>query len=63
MDKCQFTSKYYFGKYYSQNIFLKFDVFKTIFFFCFPIIMLEKTLETPLDSKEIKPVNPKGKQP
>ena len=25
--------------------------------------MLEKTLENPLDSKEIKPVNPKGNQP
>ena len=25
--------------------------------------MLEKTLESPLDSKEIKPVNPKGNQP
>ena len=25
--------------------------------------MLEKTLERPLDSKEIKPVNPKGDQP
>ena len=25
--------------------------------------MLEKTLENPLDSKEIKPVNPKGHQP
>ena len=24
--------------------------------------MLEKTLENPLDSKEIQPVNPKGKQ-
>ena len=24
--------------------------------------MLEKTLESPLDSKEIKPVNPKGNQ-
>ena len=24
---------------------------------------LEKTLEIPLDSKEIKPVNPKGNQP
>ena len=23
-------------------------------------MMLEKTLESPLDSKEIKPVNPKG---
>ena len=26
-------------------------------------LMLEKTLESPLDSKEIKPVNPKGNQP
>ena len=25
--------------------------------------MLEKTLESPWDSKEIKPVNPKGNQP
>ena len=27
------------------------------------IMVLEKTLESPLDSKEIKPVNPKGNQP
>ena len=26
-------------------------------------MLLEKTLESPLDSKEIKPVNPKGDQP
>ena len=30
---------------------------------CFWIMVLEKTLESPLDSKEIKPVNPKGNQP
>ena len=29
---------------------------------CF-LIVLEKTLESPLDCKEIKPVNPKGDQP
>ena len=29
---------------------------------CFWIVVLEKTLESPLDSKEIKPVNPKGIQ-
>ena len=29
----------------------------------FPIVVLEKTLQSPLDSKEIKPVNPKGSQP
>ena len=26
-------------------------------------VVLEKTLESPLDSKEIKPVNPKRNQP
>ena len=26
-------------------------------------LVLEKTLESPLDSKEIKPINPKGNQP
>ena len=30
---------------------------------CFWIVMLEKALESPLDCKEIKPVNPKGNQP
>ena len=30
---------------------------------CFQTVMLEKTLEGPLDCKEIKPVHPKGGQP
>ena len=30
---------------------------------CLQTVVLEKTLESPLDSKEIKPVNPKGNQP
>ena len=30
---------------------------------CFWIVVLETTLESPLDSKEVKPVNPKGNQP
>ena len=29
----------------------------------FSIVVLENTLESPLDRKEIKPVNPKGNQP
>ena len=29
---------------------------------CFWTVLLEQTLESPLDSKEIQPVNPKGKQ-
>ena len=30
---------------------------------CFQTVVLEKTLESPLNSKEIKPVNPKENQP
>ena len=30
---------------------------------CFRIVVLKKTFESPLDSKEIKSVNPKGNQP
>ena len=30
---------------------------------CFWTVVLEKTLESPLDCKEFKPVNPKGNQP
>ena len=30
---------------------------------CFQIVVLKKTLESPLDCKEIKSVNPKGNQP
>ena len=30
---------------------------------CFQIVVLEKTLESPSDCKEIKPVNPKRNQP
>ena len=30
---------------------------------CFWIVMLEKTLESPLDSKKFKPGSPKGNQP
>ena len=30
---------------------------------CFQTVVLKKTLESPLDSEEIKPINPKGNQP
>ena len=30
---------------------------------CFQVVVLKKILESPLDSKEIKPVNPKANQP
>ena len=32
-------------------------------YWCFWTVVLEKTLESPLDCKEIKPVNPKGNHP
>ena len=35
---------------------------KTLKNWCFWTVVLEKTLENPLDCKEIKPVNPKGNQ-
>ena len=34
-----------------------------ILYWCFQTVVLEKTLENPLDCKEIKPVNRKGSQP
>ena len=30
---------------------------------CFQLVVLKNTLQSPLDCKEIKPVNPKGNQP
>ena len=39
---------------YKENLLLK--------NWCFWTVVLEKTLESPLDSKEIKPVNPRGNQ-
>ena len=30
---------------------------------CFQTVLLEKTIESPLDCKGIKPINPKGDQP
>ena len=32
-------------------------------YWCFQNVVLEKSLESPLDNKDIKPVNPKGNQP
>ena len=62
-DKCPSSQSYGFS---SSNVWMwKLDhkenwVLKN---WCFQTVMLEKTLESPLDCKEIKPVNPKGNQP
>ena len=42
---------------------IKCSIYPFFFFFAGEIILLEKTLQSPLDYKEIKPVNPKGNQP
>ena len=39
------------------------DVIKDFDMRYFEIVVLEKTPESPMDGKEIKPVNPKGNQP
>ena len=36
-------------------------LFATKWYWCFWTVVLEKILQSPLDCKEIKPVNPKGK--
>ena len=42
---------------------LKWQISRMHYGYFSPNLVLEKTLECPLDSKEIKPVNPKGNQP
>ena len=62
-DKCPSSQSYGFS---SSNVWMwKLDhkenwVLKN---WCFQTVMLEKTLESPLDCKEIKLVHPKGNQP
>ena len=42
---------------------IRYHVYTVIFVsWCFRAVVLEKTLESPLDSKEIKPVHPKGNE-
>ena len=38
-------------------------IWGVIRYWCFWTVVLEKTLESPLDCKEIRPVHPKGNQP
>ena len=44
-------------------IYIYITVFVTLYdSWCFSTVVLEKTLESPLDCKEIQPVHPKGNQ-
>ena len=60
-QRCHFTDK----GLYSQNFCFVRDhkVSWALKNWCSQIVVLEKTLESPLDCKEIKQVNPKGDQP
>ena len=50
------------GKVLSTNNVFLINPHHFTFVQCFWTVVLEKTLESPLDCKEIKPVNPKGNQ-
>ena len=48
--------------YFSLAVWLKKSTVGVHKNWCFRIVVLEKTLESPLDCKEIQPVHPKGNQ-
>ena len=55
---------FYFLFYYSKkNVCVDPSSVLASFFFAAQYFHLEKTLESPLACKEVKPVNPKGNQP
>ena len=64
MDKdCLFSQSYGFSNSHIQMSELEHKEGWALRNWCFWTVVLEKTLESPLGSKEIKPVNPKGNQP
>ena len=62
-DKCPYSQSY--GFFSSQLRMWELDHKEgwALKNWCFSTVVLEKTFESPLDCKEIKPVNPKGNQP
>ena len=61
-DKGLYSQSYGFSSFFSQMWELDHKEGWALKNWCFWIVVLEKTLENPLDCKEIKPVNPKGNQ-
>ena len=61
-EHCQPVIRYYFKKGKTQPKHTKKDFVQYMENGCFWTMVLEKTLESPLDSKKIKPVNSKGNQ-
>ena len=63
VDKCLYSQSYGFSGSHVQMWELDHKEDWALKNWCFGTVVLEKTLESPLDCKEIKPVNPKGNQP
>ena len=61
-DKCLYTQSYDFSSSHTWMWELDYKESWTQENWCFWTVVLEKTLESPLDSNKIKPVNPKGNQ-
>ena len=59
---CLFKAMYFFSRSYVWMWELGHKEGWALKNWCFWTVVLEKTLESPLDCKEIKPVNPKGNQ-
>ena len=62
MDKCPSSQSYGFSSSHVWMWDLDHKEGWTLNNLCFYTVVLEKTLESPLDFKEIKPVNSKGNQ-
>ena len=61
-DKGPYSQSYWFSSSHIQMWELNHKEIWVLKNWCFQTVMLEKTLESPLDCKEIKPVNSKGLQ-
>ena len=61
-DRCPCSQSYGFSRSHVWTWELDYKESWTLKNWCFWSVMLEKTLESPLDSKEIQPVHPKGSQ-
>ena len=62
-DKCLYIQSYGFSCSHVRLWELDYKESWALKNWCFRTVVMAKTLESPLDSKEIKPVNPKGNQP
>ena len=61
-DKCLSSQSYGFSNIHVQMLEVDHKKCWALKNWCFWTVVLEKTLESPLHCKEIKPVNPKGNQ-